>query len=268
MKLLLLLPLLVLLFWLWVRWLERWVLFQPSRRWQLHLELAGPDAEEITFSSEDGVALSGVWIPHLKARGVILFCHGNAGNLSSRIPQAVSWRQLGYSVLLFDYRGYGRSAGTPSESGVLSDARSAWQEAERRGMETPILFGRSLGAFAAIRLAGERQARGLVIDSAFISARAMAKLVLPVPGLSWFMSLKLDNLEAIPRVRCPLLVMHGELDEVVPFQHGRELFNAAPEPKSFLPLPGLGHNDSREQPAVERALDHFLEALPRSPAHE
>ena len=247
-----------------VRWLERRMVFQPRRCRPLDLEIPGAEATEITFKSEDEVPLSAMWFAHDQTKGVILHCHGNAGDLSIRIPQALAWRELGYSVLLFDYRGYGRSGGTPSERGIVLDARAARAEAHRLGGENPVVYGRSLGAFPAIDLARNELARGLVIDSGFVSAAEMAKSILPLPGISLLLSYKFDCLQAIREICCPLLVMHGEMDEIVPFDHGRRLFDAAPQPKRFLPLPRLGHNDDRSGHAIEGAFCEFIAGLPGS----
>lgn len=261
-KLLIALLLLLALLYLALRWLERRVAFMPTRAWDLSLPTAEGGAEEIHFRGQDGVLLSGAWFPRGDAMGVILYCHGNAGNLSHRIPIAMAWRRLGYSILLFDYRGYGRSEGTPSEEGLIIDARAAWREAVRLGGENAVIAGRSIGTVPAIELAGEVPARGLVLDSPPLSAREMAGRILPIPGIGSLLSLRLDNLSSIDRVRCPLLIIHGVEDEVIPFDHGRRLFDAAPEPKTFLPLPGLSHNSPREQPQVLRALADFLDRLP------
>lgn len=244
--------------WVLLGWLERRMAFHPTGPWDAQLL----DSElEVKFQTEDGVELSGAWFPRAEARGVVLYCHGNAGNISHRFEVARSYNELGYSVFLFDYRGYGRSAGRPTEAGLLLDARAAYLEAERLGQQLPILKGRSLGTVPAILLAAERPARGLVLDSPLESARAMARIVLPVPGIQYLVRLQLNNVENIEDISCPVLVLHGEMDQVIPFDQGRAVFQAAPEPKHFLPLPGLGHNEPRERAAIRAALRQFLDGL-------
>ncbi|MFQ5741340.1 MAG: alpha/beta hydrolase, partial [Acidobacteriota bacterium] len=138
-----------------VRWLGSRIVFYPTRVWEVAPGWAGPGSQELNFSTEDGLVLSGLWLPGREGRGVLVYCHGNAGNLSHRIPTAVAWRdRFGCSIFLFDYRGYGRSQGTPSEKGIFLDTQAAFREAQRLAGEVPILFGRSLGTWPAIRLAG------------------------------------------------------------------------------------------------------------------
>lgn len=253
------------LLWLGVRWLERRMLFAPTREWEMSLDDIEPPAESISLETEDGVKLSAVWLPHAEPRGVVVLCHGNAGNLSHRLPTVESWRDLGYSMLVFDYRGYGKSEGKPSEKGLLLDTRAAYHAAVRLGGEPPILVGRSLGTVPAVLIASELPTRGLMLDSPLANAATMASHVLPIPGLSKILSVRLDNLEAIAQVRCPILILHGAQDEVIPFDQGRLVFDAAPEPKQFLPLANLGHNDSRDDPRILDVIRRFWDSLPRLP---
>ncbi|MGE3167076.1 MAG: alpha/beta hydrolase [Planctomycetota bacterium] len=250
------------LLWLALRWLEGRMTFAPTRPWEVDLDAVTPPVEEIAFAAEDGVRLSAVWLPHSTPKGVVVMCHGNAGNISHRFGIAEEWRNLGYSILLFDYRGYGKSAGRPTEAGLILDARAAYHEARLRGGTTPIVAGRSLGTVPAIRLAAELTTRGLLLDSPLASAAEMARQILPIPGLPRLLSIRLDNLESIRHVRCPILILHGVDDEVIPFDQGRQVFDAAPEPKQFVPLLDTGHNDSRESPRVLAAIARFWASLP------
>jgi fermentation-respiration switch protein FrsA (DUF1100 family) len=181
------------------------------------------------------------------AKVTVLLAHGNAGNLSHRLDRTIFLQsRLGADVLLFDYRGYGRSEGRPDEEGTYRDARAAhrWLT-EVRGV-TPdrlVLFGESLGSAVALELALARPCRALVLESPFTSVPDMAAVVLPFLPRS-FVRTQYDNLGKIGRLRVPLLVLHGDGDEVVPFAQGRRLFEAAPEPKRFFSIPGAGHNDT------------------------
>ena len=250
----------LLLFGLVIRWLEWRALYVPTREWDSRITLP-ESAEEVEFDSTDGVKLSGLWVPAREPWAVILYCHGNAGNLSHRIPVAERWSDLGISVLLFDYRGYGRSEGRPSESGLLRDARAALAEARRLGGEEPVVFGRSLGTVPAVRLAVEESVRGLVLDSPLASAADMAGELLPIPGLRYLIAAEFDHLAWISQVRYPLLVLHGEHDEMIPISQGRAVYAAAPEPKRFVVLRGSGHNN-RPGDGGDSHLLEFLRELP------
>lgn len=239
-----------------VRWLERKMLFAATSAWELPFEpIEG--GQELRFETDDGVTLSGAWIPHPAAKGVVVHCHGNAGNISHRFGMAASWRKrFQVSVLLFDYRGYGKSEGKPSEAGLVEDARAAYREARRlAGPEQPLwISGRSLGTVPAIRLACEVEAKGLLLDSPMASARAMSRAVLGFPVPSFLLASRLDNEARIQDIRCPLLIVHGQRDRIVPFDQGQRVFAAAPQAKSFVAIEGEGHNDVRDGREVLSAM--------------
>jgi fermentation-respiration switch protein FrsA (DUF1100 family) len=170
-------------------------------------------------------------------------------------------------VLLFDYRGYGRSEGSPDEEGTYRDARAAhrWLVEEKRVPRGRlVLFGESLGSAVALDLALSRPCRALVLESPFASVRAMARAVYPFLPLSALVRTRYENEAKAPRLRVPLLVLHGERDEIVPFAQGRRVFAAAPEPKRFYAIPGAGHNDTYlvGGDAYWDAVRDFLETLP------
>ena len=201
---------------------------------------------DVSIGTEDGERLHGWWIPaRVRSAGHVLLCHGNAGNVGDRVPHAALLSAAGFDVLLFDYRGYGRSSGRPSEEGTYRDARGARAallaqpgvEAERM-----LYLGESLGGAVALALALEAPPVGLVLQSTFTSIRDMARRHYPfVPG-----SLVPDAYPSLRRIgglRAPLLVVHGERDSIVPPMHGDELFAAAPQPKRLHRVAGAGHND-------------------------
>ncbi len=239
--------------------LEQAAVFQPTRPWDIDPAVA-PPAQPLEFSSADGVLLSGLWMPAPESRGVLVYAHGNAGNLSHRIFTADAWRhRLGLSILLFDYRGYGRSEGRPSEEGIFEDTLAAFREGQRLGGEAPLLLGRSLGSVPAIRVAAQESPRALILDSPLASAAAMAHRVLPLPGIGYLPSMRLDNLSEIPKVQCPLLVLHSPQDQVVPVEQGRQVFDAATaRTKSFILLAGEGHNGERTSEEVLNRIEKFL----------
>src|SRR5207248_5702820 len=179
---------------------------------------------------------------------VVLYCHGNAGNVTG-CEQALALfsQRLNCAVLAFDYRGYGKSAGQPSEAGILQDARAArrWLAGRTGLAETDIVVvGRSLGGAVAVDLAAKDGARALVLENTFTSVRDVAEAKLAPLPVGRFMDMKLDSLSLIREYRGPLLQTHGDADRLVPVEQGRRLFAAAPcALKHFVHAPGKGHND-------------------------
>lgn len=226
----------------------------------------GLDYEDVAIRTGDGVDLHGWFVPRPGARRVLLFFHGNAGNISHRGDSIRIFHRLGLDIFIVDYRGYGRSEGSPSEQGLYRDARAAWRWlTEERGYApaSVVVFGRSLGAVVAARLASETQPGGLILESGFSSARDASRAIFPL--LSWLVigRYEFDAAGALKDVRCPVLVLHSPEDEIIPYRLGRKLYEAANEPKGFVELRG-GHNDGFlvSQPQYERALDEFLATLP------
>lgn len=178
-----------------------------------------------------------------QARCVSLFLHGNAGNVTHRDDAMLAITEAGASVLMLDYRGYGRSDGWPTERGLYQDAEAAYRYLLSKGWTAGQVFlhGESLGTTVAVDLASRLECAGVILEAPFPSARALAARVLPVlgPALVW----GFDAKSKIARVRAPLLVMHGDRDEVIDFALGRELFDAAPGPKQHWTIAGAGHND-------------------------
>lgn len=249
-------------FWLGLRWFERVQLYIPSRELDAHPGTFGMPYETAAFAAADGVKLHGWWIPGVASAPAILLAHGNAGNVSHRLEKAKILHGLGASVLLFDYRGYGLSEGRPTEAGLYRDAEAAHRYLrETRGVPSQdvVLYGESLGCGVAVELALRHAPRSLILESAFTSVEDMARLVFPALPVRWMVSDRFDNLAKIPRLRAPLLVLHSPDDEIVPFEMGRRLFAAAPEPKALVELKG-GHNDGflEARSAYPQALSSFL----------
>jgi fermentation-respiration switch protein FrsA (DUF1100 family) len=217
----------------------------PSREIEVSPSEVGLQYESVKLVTGDNVQLDAWFIPAPQARGVILFCHGNAGNISHRLDSLLLFQELGLSTIIFDYRGYGRSQGKPSELGTYQDAEAAWQYlTQQRGFSPQeiILFGRSLGAAVASHLAANHKPAGLIMESCFTSVPDIASDVypfLPARLLSKFEYNAIANLQSINH---PVLIVHSPNDEIIPYKHGRTLYEAAKEPKRFLELRG-GHND-------------------------
>ena len=202
--------------------------------------------EDVEISTDDGQRLHAWWIPARGPRlGHVLHFHGNAGNISHRLREASALTGAGFDVLLLDYRGYGRSTGRPDEEGLYRDVRAARAAVVTRENVDPSRFfyvGESLAGAVALALALEHPPRGLVLQSTFTGIRDMARLHYAVVP-RFLVPDAYPSLQRIRRLRSPLLVIHGEADDLVPFSHGQALFAAAPEPKRLHRVAGAGHND-------------------------
>ena len=234
-----------------LRRFEASVIFHPERA-ALGGEWRAPrGAEDVWFVTADGVRLHG-WLFRSgvePAAATVIYFHGNGGNLSycDWVGEALARR--GFDVLLFDYRGYGRSGGeTSGERGLYADADAAYDFVTReRGVPARrvVLYGQSLGTAAAADVASRRECGALVVESGLSSAADMAGVIFPwLPRfLRGLTRNKLDTASKLPRVGCPVLVAHGERDEIIPVAQGRRLHEAAPEPRRLLLVPGAGHNN-------------------------
>jgi len=230
---------------MWDRFVES-MIFYPVRGVATTPDRLGVDGEEVFFTAEDGVRIHAFYLPAPGARRALLFLHGNAGNASHRLPNAVELVRLDCSVLVLDYRGYGLSEGRATETGVYADARAGLGHLiEQRGFpeNRVIVFGRSLGGAVAVDLAKERNLAGVILESTFPS---VAEVVSSGPVGSWLGALagrRFESASKIAQIQAPLLYFHGDRDEVVRYELGRRLFDAAPEPKAFETVHGAGHND-------------------------
>jgi len=241
------------------------MVFFPSRELVQTPADWGLAYEDVGFRSDDGVALHGWWIPAENPAATLLFLHGNAGNISHRGDSVAIFNRLGLNVLLFDYRGYGRSEGRPGETGLYRDAVAAWHWLVSRQGIAPrdiIVFGRSLGGVVATRLAAEVAPRALIVESTFSSARAVSDRVLSRLARLVWLRYAFDAVTPMRAVTCPVLVAHSPDDEIIPYALGREVFAAAREPKHFLEMRG-DHNNGflLSQPDYELGLRAFLDSL-------
>ncbi|MET0964092.1 MAG: alpha/beta hydrolase [Noviherbaspirillum sp.] len=201
--------------------------------------------EPVRLQTEDGVRIEAWYVPAQGARGAALLAHGNAGSIAHRVDYAALFNRLGYSLLLLEYRGYGRSEGKPSEQGTYADARAAWRHLLiERGYPAGriVLVGESLGGAVAAHLAAEVEPGALVLASSFVSVPELASELYPWMPARQLARYRYDTLAALTRVSCPVFVAHSEQDDIVPFHHGERLFAAARAPKAFLKLAG-GHNE-------------------------
>jgi uncharacterized protein len=245
--------------------LENMLLYRPVRSSQEWLPPPSGRVQDITLTTADGTRIHAWWCPTDNwepAQGALLYCHGNAGNLSHRGEGILRWQEaLGQAVLIFDYPGYGRSAGRPSEPGCYAAADAAYDwlvQARQVRPERILLYGGSLGGGVAVDVASRRPHRALVLVGTFTSVPDMAGRLYPWLPVRRLMRNHFDNLGKIGRCREPVFVAHGDCDSLVPFAMGERLFAAATEPKHFLPLEGCDHNHA-PGPEFFGALRDFLE---------
>ena len=234
----------------------------PEREVRATPAAIGLAFESLSLETEDGETLDGWYIPAKNPRGTLLFFHGNAGNISHRLDSIAIFHRLGLDVLIFDYRGYGRSTGKPSEQGTYRDAEAVWRYlVEQRGIPASeiLLFGRSLGGAVATWLATQVEPAGLMVESTFSSVPDMGAELYPWLPVRWLSRLKYNSAALTGEVRAPVLVIHSAQDEIIPYHHGRTLFEAAVEPKEMLEISG-GHNDGflLDRERYQQGIDTFL----------
>jgi len=235
------------LFYLFYPQVENFFLFYPQTRFDMHPSDWRLHYEDVAFTAEDRIRLHGWFFPLEGDRPVLLFCHGNAGNISHRIENVALLLEQNLQVFIFDYRGYGKSAGSPSEKGIYRDGLAACDFLVKQKFIAPeriLVFGRSLGAAVAVEIALHRKVGALILESAFTSSREMAKTMFLFRPFAFLLPLHYNNLEKIPRISVPKLIIHGEKDEIVPFSMGQKLYQSSRAPKKFLPVKAASHNDT------------------------
>ncbi|MGH2376930.1 MAG: alpha/beta hydrolase [Candidatus Limnocylindria bacterium] len=247
--------------------LQRSFIYFPLSQQPPPVASALPGAEEVRFTTADGLELSGWYRAAPPGGATVLVMNGNAGDRSHRAPLATALATEGLGVLLFDYRGYAGQAGTPSEDGLLADARAALDLLVASGADPGRIayFGESLGAAVAIQLAVERAPLALILRSPFTSLEDMARLHYPWLPVGPLLVERYDSIARIGEVRSPVLVLAGSADRIIPMVHSRRLYEAAGEPKRFVEIAGADHNDLAllAGPELVNAVSGFVaEALP------
>lgn len=234
---------------------------------------AGMDYQDVSIDTADGVTLHG-WFIAGQTSQVLLFFHGNAGNISHRLASIQQFHDLGLSVLIIDYRGYGQSSGTTSEKGIYRDAEAAWRYlTEDRSISASniVIFGRSLGGSAASWLAARHQPLALIVESSFTSVPDVAQEIYPWLPVRWLSTLSHATGDYVRDVHCPILVVHSREDDIIPFHHGEDIFASANEPRTLLVLRGT-HNDAflLDESTYIEGLRAFLTGLsaPVLPAYD
>jgi hypothetical protein len=230
--------------------------FPPPELYPLHVE-------DVWLTTLDEVSVNAWYLPNPHSDKAFLWFHGNAENIGQGLEHLMFYSRLAVNVLAVDYRGYGKSEGSPDEAGVYRDADAAYDYLIQERHIQPkniVLFGHSLGGAVAIDLASRRQCGGLIVQSSFNSAKDMARCTFRIPLFEYIPKSQFNSLAKIRQVRAPILIAHGTRDEVVPFSMGQRLFRAAPEPKFFFPVEGAGHNNVMEV-GGDGLLDHFKSFL-------
>lgn len=256
---------LIIIFLAAIRHIEKNSIFFPMKELFTSPETVGLPYKEVFFKTSDNKLLHSWFIPNDKAKFTLIFCHGNAGNISHRIEKILLFHKLGLNIFIFDYRGYGKSQGSPNELGLYKDASAAYNYlSEKRGISENdiILYGESIGGGVAIDLARKAEFRALITEETFTSIKDMAKITYPFFPYFIFSS-RFNCVSKIEDVDCPKLIIHSINDEIVPFHLGEKLFKAAKPPKKFLKIKG-SHNtaflDSKEQ--FTKGIKSFLSAIP------
>lgn len=245
--------------------LHETLLFFPSKYPTGDWSPTGLDVKDCWFTAQDGERLHGWYVQHPNPRAVVLYAHGNGGNVAQWAGVLrLLHERFRVSVMIFDYRGYGRSEGVPTIKGALLDIRAARLHLAEFAEVAPqeiVLWGRSLGGALAIDVAASDGARGLIVESTFSSLRDVALIHYPRAVVDWFIANELNSSERIQDFQGPLLQSHGTADRLVPLSLARSLFEAANEPKQFVAVAGGGHNDSGGEPYLQ-AVEAFLARLP------
>lgn len=250
--------------------MQRYMVYGPGQPFVMRTTARDIEHEEIYYLTRDGCKINAWYVPcetsteqaDKKDNPVILFCHGNVGNVSQRIDTFHIFKRLGLDVFIFDYRGYGRSQGRPSEKGTYLDGEGAWQYLTIERNIDPgniILFGRSLGGAIASYLAEKYKPGGLVIESSFTSIPDMARFRFPRWAFNRLVRYSYNTLRRMKHISCPVLIIHSPEDEVIPYKQGQRLFEAAQSPKTFLKIKGKhyhGFLDSGER-YVDGLRDYF-----------
>lgn len=237
--------------------LDRRLLYFPDTSRPVLAATGLRDAQQVQLVTEDGLALLAWWMPPRPSQPVIAYFHGNGGHIGYRAERFRKLALLGFGVLLVEYRGYGGNPGSPSEEGLYRHARAALAFLEQQNVppERLVLYGESLGTAVAVRMASEHRVAALVLESPFTSIEALGRYHYPFLPVALVLRDRFDAASAIAEVRAPILVLHGEQDEIVPAKFARALFEAAPEPKEAWFAPEGGHVDLREHGAFEVVAD-------------
>jgi len=248
-----------------LRWFEHSQVYYPNRALDAEGSALGRPFENVLFETGDGVRLNGWFFPagtnSANSSLAVLICHGNAGNISHRLPLCRILLESGVNVFVFDYRGYGRSQGRPSEEGTYRDAETAHRWLQQKGLRQIVVYGESLGGGVAAELCLRQQTLGLILQSTFTSVPDIGAELFPWLPVRRLASIRYDTFSKLPRIKVPVMVMHSRSDDIIGFRHGERNFAAANKPKLFCEIGG-SHNDPLSDGARFRAgMEKFLRMI-------
>ncbi len=230
----------------YAKYYEQTKIYFPTKEIRFTPQDVSLEYEDVFFETEDGLRLNSWFIPAENPKGIILYNNGNAGNIGDRIEITKIFNKLNLSVFLFDYRGYGKSQGKPSEEGLYRDAMAAYQYLNSRhdiDRDRIILYGESIGAVVAADLASKVNARALIFQSGFSSAVDMGERLFPFLPVRWLITVRYNAVEKLKNLSTPKLIIHSRDDEMIPFELAEKVFNSASEPKEFYIMHGT-HNEA------------------------
>lgn len=239
---------------------QRGMMYFPDRERVSPASVGLAGVEELTFPSDDGVELIAWFKAPAEGRATILFFTGNAGSAAWRAERVRHYISRGYGFAILNYRGYGGSTGSPSEQGLIADGLAAAEQLAQRGIEPAgiVLHGESLGAGVAVQVATHHAFKALVLEAPFTTAVDVAAKAYPYLPARWLMHDRFESVNHIADVKAPVLIVHGEADELIPVSFGRRLFEAAAQPKSLLIVPNAGHSDL-DQPPIRARIEAFID---------
>jgi len=233
---------------LWGCLMEEKFIFYPVATIERTPRDVGLNFDDVFFTTPDGVRLNGWFVPYPGAKVTLHWSHGNAGNISHRVENIkLLHEKVKINVFIFDYRGYGRSEGRVSEEGTYIDSQAALKYLHSRKDVDPkrvVFFGRSLGAAVAAELAAREKCMALILETPFASIREMARVAFPLIPIGGLLRIRYDTVDKVKKIKVPLLVLHGDRDDIVPYEQGKKVFEAAPEPKEFYTIRSARHNDT------------------------
>jgi len=257
----------IFLFLVYMRMFERKSIFYPEKKIESDPSDKGVDYEEVFFETQDGLKLNGWFVPAKDAHCTVLYFHGNAGNISLRTEIARLFHLKNFDFFIIDYRGFGKSQGSPHEKGTYLDALAAYEYLVKvKGVpaEKIAIYGKSLGAAVAIDLASKKKAGALISESGFTSVADLGRDIYKFIPLWLFVTQKYDSIKKVGSIKTPKLIIHSKNDEIVPFRHAERLFAAAGEPKEFYVMEG-GHNDAfyiHSNECMQRIEDFLRNTIP------
>ncbi len=241
---------------------EKKQIFYPEKHVSMTPGMLSMQFDEVTLVTQDKVKINGWFIPADKPAATLIFCHGNAGNIGDRVSGLKHLHDLGINIFIFDYRGFGKSEGEPSEEGTYRDALAAVDYLKTRKDVDPnklICYGESLGGAVAVDLASRIKPAGLIVIDSFTSVYRASQDIYPFLPIRWLLRTKYDSLSKMKTIHCPVLIGHSPQDDIIPFHHGQDLYNAANSPKEFVTLKG-SHEDALyiDNKKVLEQMKHFI----------